>query len=223
MAAKGWIAQVPLSILDPMESLALQGKPRLARAERKTAETELALGINLDGRGIYELDTEIPFFEHMLSHIAKHGQIDLDLRLRGDLQIDCHHSVEDTGILFGGLLAQALGDKRGISRYGHFTLTMDEVLTTVAVDLGGRYNFTHTTPDRMREGKFGIYDAELSLEFLEKFAMNARMNLHVLVHYGSNRHHIHESVFKALGRALRMALAREPGSVDIPSTKGLLE
>ncbi len=197
-------------------------KGRVARAERKTSETEIALAINLDGSGRYEFDTEIPFFEHMLSHIARHGHIDMDLRLRGDLGIDCHHSVEDAGILFGGLLHQALGDKRGISRYGHFTLTMDEVLTTVAVDLGGRYNFTHTTPARIREGKFGIYDAELTLEFLEKFAMNARMNLHVLVHYGENRHHLHESVFKALGRALRMALSRE-GHSEIPSTKGVLE
>ncbi|MBI3395468.1 MAG: imidazoleglycerol-phosphate dehydratase, partial [Spirochaetia bacterium] len=118
----------------------------------------------------------------------------------------------------------ALGDKKGIRRYGHFTLTMDEVLTTVAVDLGGRYNFTYKGPDAIKQGKFGIYDAELSLEFLQKFAMNAKMNLHVLIHHGDNRHHLHESVFKALGRALRMAIELDPRAGNsIPSTKGVLE
>lgn len=206
-----------------MELTSATRAPRTARSARKTSETDIALAINLDGSGRYDLDAEIPFFEHMLGHIAKHGCIDMDLRLRGDIGIDCHHSVEDTAILFGGLLHQALGDKSGISRYGHFTLTMDEVLTTVAVDLGGRYNFTYTGPDKVTAGKFGIYDAELTLEFLEKFAMNARMNLHVLVHYGKNRHHIHESIFKGLGRALRMALTHDARVSGIPSTKGVLE
>lgn len=197
---------------------------RSAQAARKTSETEIDLRIDLDGSGVGRFDTSIPFFDHMLDHVCRHGLIDLDLKLKGDLGIDCHHSVEDTAIVFGGLLHQALGDKKGIRRYGHFTLTMDEVLTTVAVDLGGRYNFTYKGTDLVKEGKFGIYDAELSLEFLQKFAMNAKMNLHVLVHYGDNRHHIHESIFKAFGRALRMALEKdERAGGRIPSTKGMLE
>lgn len=199
-------------------------EPRTAEYARKTSETDIRMSINLDGTGRYELDTQIPFFDHMLSHISKHGLIDLDLLLRGDLEIDGHHSVEDTAIVFGTLLRQAVGNKAGINRYGHFTLTMDEVLTTVAVDLGGRFNFTYKGPESINVGKFNVYDAELSLEFLQKFAMNAAMNLHVNVHYGENRHHIHESVFKALGRALRMAVEYDPRNRDgIASTKGVLE
>jgi imidazoleglycerol-phosphate dehydratase len=189
---------------------------------RKTTETDIKLSLNLQGKGEYTFDTQIPFFEHMLSHISKHGKIDMNLFLRGDIEIDCHHSVEDTAILMGGMIHKQLGDKKGINRYGHFTITMDEVLTTVAVDLGGRYYFKYTGPEL--QGKFGIYDAELSLEFLQKLALNAKMNLHVVVHYGENRHHIHESIFKGLGRALRMAIAldlSDPNS--IPSTKGVLE
>jgi imidazoleglycerol-phosphate dehydratase len=130
--------------------------------------------------------------------------------------------VEDTAILMGGMLHKQLGDKKGINRYGHFTITMDEVLTTVAVDLGGRFYFKYTGPEL--SGKFGIYDAELSLEFMQKFALNAKMNLHVIVHYGENRHHIHESIFKGLGRALRMAVSFDESNRDsIPSTKGMLE
>ena len=199
------------------------GRPRRAGAGRKTNETEISMDINLDGRGECKLDTQVPFFEHMLSHIAKHGLVDLELRLLGDIDIDAHHSVEDAGILFGALLNEALGDKAGIQRYGHCTLPMDEVLASVSVDLGGRFHFAYRGPDSIREGKFGNYDAELTLEFLEKFAMNAKMNLHVQVHYGENRHHIHEAIFKALGRALRMATAiDERRGAEVPSTKGVL-
>lgn len=197
---------------------------RAAEKKRETSETNISMRIDLDGTGKATLNTEIPFFDHMLSHIAKQSLIDIDLLLRGDIGIDCHHSVEDTAIVFGGLLHEALGDKKGIHRYGHFTLTMDEVLCTVALDLSGRFNFTYKGPESIKDGKFGIYDAELSLEFLQKFAMNARMNLHVLVHYGDNRHHIHEAVFKALGHALRMGISmddRRQG--QIASTKGVLE
>lgn len=179
------------------------------------------MDLNLDGSGQWDLNTGIPFFDHMLSHIIKHSRIDCRLQLEGDLGIDCHHSVEDTAIVMGQLIHQALGDKAGLERYGHSVLPMDETLTTVAVDMGGRFAFHYQGPSTIKEGKFGIYDAELSLEFLQKLAMNARMNLHVVVHYGDNRHHIHESVFKALGRSFRMAFQRN-GS-DIPSTKGLLE
>lgn len=199
-------------------------KNRTARGERKTSETEIRLSIDLDGSGATRFDTEIPFFEHMLSHVARHGLIDIDLFLRGDLPIDAHHSVEDTAILFGVLLHEALGEKRGIRRYGHCTLPMDETLTTVAVDLGGRYHFQYSGPDTLRHGKFGVYDAELSLEFLAKLAMSTKMNLHVVVHHGENRHHLHESIFKALGRALRMAVEPDERSRGvIPSTKGVLE
>jgi len=190
--------------------------------ERKTSETDIKLSMNIRGKGNYNFDTEIPFFDHMLSHIAKHGQMDMDLWLRGDIGIDCHHSVEDTAIVLGSTLHKQLGDKAGITRYGHFTITMDEVLTTVAVDLGGRYFFKYTGPKL--DGKFGIYDAELSLEFMQKFALNAKMNLHIFVHYGENRHHIHESIFKGFGRALRMAVQLDQNTLGtIPSTKGMLE
>lgn len=199
-------------------------RPRRAAYSRRTSETDISMSIDLDGSGVYELHTDLPFFDHMLSHVSKHGLIDINLNLRGDLEIDGHHSVEDTAIVFGTLLREALGDKAGITRYGHFTLTMDEVLTTVAVDLGGRFNFTYKGPESIKDGKFGVYDAELSLEFLQKFAMNAAMNLHVVVHHGDNRHHIHESVFKALGRALRMAAERDVRlGGAIYSTKGVLE
>lgn len=194
---------------------------RIAETERKTNETYIKLKINLDGTGNYQFDTEIPFFEHMLSHISKHSGIDIDLFLRGDLGIDCHHSVEDVGIVFGKLLYEALGDKKNIFRYGFFTLPMDETLTTVAIDLSGRFCFRYKGPKLSKMGKFGIYDSELTLEFLEKFAMHSKMNLHIVVHYGKNRHHIHESIFKALGKSLRMAIHKD--TLGIPSTKGMLE
>lgn len=190
--------------------------------ERNTSETKIKLSLEPYGSGKYNFDTQIPFFEHMLSHISMQARMDIDLWLRGDIGIDCHHSVEDTAILFGTTLHKKLGDKRGIRRYGHFTITMDEVLTTVAVDFGGRFFFKYTGPKLV--GKFDIYDSELTLEFLQKFALNSKMNLHVLVHYGENRHHIHESIFKALGKAMRMALEKDISLGDgIASTKGVIE
>ena len=199
-------------------------KERTAQAARSTKETDVRMEINLDGSGKYDFDTPIPFFEHMLSHICKQGMINMNLKLRGDIGIDCHHSVEDTAIVLGKLLAQALGNKAGIRRYGHFTLPMDEVLTAVSVDLSGRFAFVYRGSEELNRGKFGIYDAELSLEFLQKLAMNAGMNLHVHLHYGSNRHHMHESIFKGLGHALRMAVERDPRRGEsIPSTKGMLD
>jgi len=189
---------------------------------RKTNETDIKLSLNLYGTGQYDLNTQIPFFEHMLSHLFKHSLMDANLFLRGDIEIDCHHSVEDVGILLGSIMHEKLGDKKGINRYGHFTLTMDEVLTTVAVDFGGRFYFKYTGPQL--DGKFGIFDSELTLEFLQKLALNAKMNLHVLVHYGENKHHIHESIFKCLGKAIRMAISHDVKMEGvIPSTKGVLE
>ena len=198
---------------------------RVAQMSRSTQETKIEMQIDLDGEGKCKFDTPIPFFEHMLSHIAKQGMVDMHLQLEGDIGIDCHHSVEDTAIVLGKLLYQALGDKFGISRYGHFTLPMDETLVTVALDFSGRPSFIYRGSNTIKKGKFGIYDAELSLEFLQKLAIHSAMNLHVHVHYGDNRHHIHEAVFKALGRSLYMAVNRNDPrrSKSIPSTKGMLE
>ncbi len=179
--------------------------------------------LNLEGEGKLSGENPIPFFEHMLSHIAKYSMCDINLQLKGDIEIDCHHSVEDTAIVLGQALTKALGDKKGIFRYGHFTLPMDEVLTTVAIDLSGRPYFKYSGPDLISMGKFGIYDSELTLEFMHKLSIHAAMNLHIQVHYGQNRHHIHESIFKGLGHALRMAVAvDEARGGEIPSTKGSL-
>ncbi len=194
---------------------------RRAEGERSTDETKIRMALNLDGEGSSLFDMEIAFFEHMLSHLVKHSLFDLQVWLRGDLSIDAHHSVEDSGILLGRLLKESLGDKRGIYRYGHFTLPMDDTLTTVAIDLSGRSNFTYKGLPKIYEGHFGNYAAELTVEFLEKLAMHAAMNLHVQLHYGENRHHIHESIFKALGRSLRMAVSYDAALGDrIASTKG---
>jgi len=201
----------------------MEPKSRTVTKARKTLETEIEMALTLYGSGEARLRTGIAFFEHMLSHLVKQSQIDLELHLKGDLEIDCHHSVEDAAIVLGGLFHDALGDKGQINRYGHFTLPMDEVLVTVAVDFGGRFNFTYTGPETIQDGKFEIYDAELTLEFLETFAENAKMNLHVLLHYGQNRHHIHEAVFKALGRAIYMAIGKDPRRTGIASTKGVIE
>ena len=200
----------------------IKEKMRKASRERETRETRIKLEIDLDGAGRRELEIDIPFFEHMLDHLSLHSRIDLFLKLKGDIEIDCHHSVEDTAIVLGQALREALGDKKGIARYGHFTLPMDETLTTVSLDLGGRSYFSYQGPEIIKEGRFGIYDGELTLEFLQKFAVNAGMNLHVLIHYGDNRHHLHESIFKALGRSLRQALQISDDQ-DISSTKGALE
>ena len=192
---------------------------RTAEKIRKTSETEIAIRLNLDGTGIYKFDTRIPFFEHMLSHLSLQSGMDLDLGVRGDLEIDCHHSVEDAAIVLGQSIQQALGEKRGIRRYGHFTLPMDETLTTAAVDFGGRPYYQYTGP--ALAGKIGIYDLELTDEFLQKLSIHTMMNLHVIVHYGKNVHHIHESIFKALGRAMGMAWEITGGPQGkIASTKG---
>lgn len=196
---------------------------RTAQIERKTHETEIGLSLNLDGNARMTGVNPIPFFEHMLGHIVKYSMFDLELHLKGDIGIDCHHSVEDTAIVFGQALGQALGNKAGIFRYGSFKLPMDETLTTVTIDLSGRPYFVYRGEALKPMGKFGIYDSELTLEFLHKLSIHAAMNLHVEVHYGENRHHIHESIFKALGFALRQAVAIDARRAqEIPSTKGSL-
>lgn len=193
---------------------------RRAEVARKTRETDIRLGLDLDGSGRAEVSTGVGFLDHMLELFAKHALIDLSAHCRGDVQVDDHHSTEDVGIALGQALDRALGDKAGIVRYGHCVLPMDEALVTCAVDLGGRPFFAWTAP--MPSPKIGTFDSELVAEFWRAVATNARMNLHVLLHYGSNTHHVSEAIFKGLARALRAAAGRDPRSQAVPSTKGVL-
>lgn len=194
---------------------------RTAKESRKTAETEIEVEIDLDGTGVYDNRTGVGFFDHMLDQLARHALIDMKVRATGDLHIDDHHTVEDVGILLGKALAKAMGDKRGIRRYGHSYLPMDECLTRAALDLSGRpflvWKVDFTAP------KIGTFDTELVREFFTAFAMNALMTLHVECLYGVNSHHIAETCFKAVARALRDALETDPRKAEaVPSTKGVL-
>ncbi len=193
---------------------------RTATIERKTRETDIKLSVSLDGSGKSELSTGVGFLDHMLELLAKHSQIDLSVKAVGDLQVDQHHTVEDIGICLGQAVRQAAGDKHGIRRYGSMTLPMDEVLVTSAIDLGGRYWFEYNAP--ISQPKIGDFDSELVEHFWQSFAANAMANLHVLMHYGRNSHHIAEGVFKSTARALREALEIDPRGVGVPSTKGTL-
>ncbi|WP_430454536.1 imidazoleglycerol-phosphate dehydratase HisB [Rhodopirellula europaea] len=188
--------------------------------ERKTGETDIKLSINLDGSGAGKRNSGIGFLDHMLDLLAKHALIDLTAEAKGDLHVDDHHTAEDIGIALGTAVDQALGDRAGVRRYGHFTLPMDECLVTSAVDMGGRYAFEYNAP--IAASKIGTFDSELVEHFWQSFAVNAKCNLHVLLHYGSNAHHISECVFKATARAIRMAVESDPRSDAIPSTKGVL-
>jgi imidazoleglycerol-phosphate dehydratase len=193
---------------------------RQATIERKTKETEIALTLDLDGRGRVEADTGVGFFDHMLDHLGRHGLFDLTIRAKGDLHVDAHHTVEDVAICLGQALDQAVGDKAGICRYGHFTAPMEETLAQVAVDLSGRPAMVYRV--EYPGEKIGEFDVELVEEFLRAFVNNAKMNLHITVPYGTNNHHIAEAIFKALGKALCMAVAPDPRRKGIPSTKGTL-
>ena len=193
---------------------------RTARIERKTAETQIKLELELDGTGQSKIDSGVGFFDHMLTLLARHGALDLSLRASGDLQVDQHHTVEDTGICLGQAMREALGDKAGIRRYGHFTLPMEETLVTAAVDLGGRPYFVYQA--EIPSQKIGEFDSELVFDFWQAFSANAQCNLHILLHYGRNSHHIAEGIFKATARALRMAAEQDPRIRDVPSTKGSL-
>jgi imidazoleglycerol-phosphate dehydratase len=193
---------------------------RAARIDRKTNETQIGLSLTLDGSGAGKRASGIGFLDHMLDLLAKHAVIDLDISAQGDLHVDQHHTAEDIGITLGLALDRALGDRAGIRRYGHFTLPMDECLVTAAVDLGGRYAFEYRAP--IASPKIGDFDSELIEHFWQSFAANARCNLHVLLHYGRNGHHIAEAVFKAAARALRTAVEPDPRQPGIPSTKGTL-
>ncbi len=193
---------------------------RTARIERKTRETQIMLEVNLDGSGRYEIETGQGFFDHMLSHVARHGLLDLNLKASGDLHVDAHHTVEDVAICLGQAIDKALGDKKGITRFGAASVPMEDSLAHVAIDLCGRAFCVYNA--EYRADKIGDFDVELVGEFLRSLANNARMNLHVNVAYGSNNHHIAEAIFKALGRALAQAVAPDPRCEDIPSTKGVI-
>jgi len=193
---------------------------RIASINRKTAETQIDLKINLDGTGISNIDTGIGFFDHMLTLLSKHSLIDLDIRAVGDLHVDAHHTVEDVGICFGMALKQALADKAGIRRYGSMILPMDETLVTVAVDLGGRpfCVWQAELPYEM----LGAFNAPLAEEFWRSVSSAGLLNLHVILNYGRNSHHMVEAIFKGTARALRHAIEVDPRNPGIPSTKGVL-
>ena len=193
---------------------------RTAKIERKTAETRIEMELSLDGSGRCQTDTGVGFFDHMLTLLAKHAAIDLSIRAEGDLEVDQHHTVEDVGICFGSAFREALGDKSGIRRYGHFTLPMDETLVTSAIDLGGRAHFLFNA--KFPTSKIGQFDSQLVAEFWQAFAANALCNLHVNLHYGRNGHHIAEAIFKATARSIRMAVGSDPDIRGVPSTKGTL-
>jgi imidazoleglycerol-phosphate dehydratase len=193
---------------------------RTAQLVRQTKESKVELAINLDGRGQATVSTGVGFFDHMLDLLSRHSLIDLDLTADGDLQVDGHHTVEDVGIVFGQALDKALGDKRGISRYGWAIVPMDESLAQVAIDLSGRAALVYKVT--FGAAFIGDFQTELVEEFLRALSSNARMNLHVTVPYGTNNHHIAESIFKATAKALRQAVSRDPRIDDVPSTKGSL-
>ncbi len=191
---------------------------RTAKIQRKTKETDVKLELNLDGVGKYEIDTGIGFLDHMLTHLSKHGKIDLVVKAKGDLNVDAHHTVEDIAICLGQALLRALGDKKGIARYGHTSVPMEETLADVSVDLSGRPNCVYNVS--YRTDKIGDFDVECLEEMLRSFSNNGKFNLHINVPYGTNSHHIAEAIFKALGQAL--AAAVKIVGTDVPSTKGIL-
>jgi imidazoleglycerol-phosphate dehydratase len=194
---------------------------RVADVQRNTAETQISVRINLDGSGASQLSTGIGFFDHMLDQIARHGLIDLDIQAQGDLHIDGHHTVEDVGITLGQAFAKAVGDKKGIRRYGHAYVPLDEALSRVVVDFSGRPGLHMRVP--FKSGMVGGFDTQLAFEFFQGFVNHAGVTLHIDNLHGENAHHQAETVFKAFARALRMALERDARLGDaIPSTKGSL-
>jgi imidazoleglycerol-phosphate dehydratase len=191
---------------------------RTAQIHRQTKETDITCELNLDGVGKYQIDTGIGFLDHMLSHLGKHSKIDLVVKASGDLKVDAHHTVEDIGICLGECLTKALGDKKGIARYGHSSVPMEDALANVSVDLSGRPNCIYNV--EYRTDKIGDFDVECLQEFLRSFSNAGKFNLHINVPYGINSHHIAEAIFKALGQA--MAEAIKIVGTDVPSTKGRL-
>ena len=193
---------------------------RTADVRRDTKETQIRVRLNLDGSGTASLATGIGFFDHMLDQIARHGLIDLEIEAQGDLHIDGHHTVEDVGITFGMAVARAVGDKKGLRRYGHAYVPLDEALSRVVVDFSGRPGLTLNVP--WKAGMIGGFDVQLAHEFFQGFANHALVTLHVDTLRGENAHHQCETVFKAFARALRMAVERDPRAIGVPSTKGTL-
>ena len=197
---------------------------RHAQIVRKTGETDIAIKIAIDGSGASTVKTGIPFFDHMLTLFAKHALFDLDVRAKGDTEVDFHHTVEDVGIVLGQVVAKALGDKKGMVRYGNFHLPMDETLVRVALDFSGRPLLVWRLPRGMNLNrlKAGDFPAQLTVEFLRGFVQQAGLTLHVEVLYSDETHHLIEAVFKGLARALEQAVRRDPRVKGIPSTKGML-
>ena len=193
---------------------------RHAKINRKTSETEIELSLELDGKGEASADTGIGFFDHMLKSFAKHGLFDLNVRVSGDLHVDCHHTVEDTGIVLGAAIKKALGDKNSIRRYGSFLLPMDEALVMCAVDLSGRPYLVYDAS--FNAERVGYFDTETAKEFFYAVSYSAGMNLHIREMYGENAHHIIEAMFKAFARALDEAVSIDPRVGGLPSTKGAL-
>lgn len=193
---------------------------RSSSIERKTNETDIKLGFNVDGTGVSEIETDVPFLNHMLDLFTKHGQFDLNLNARGDVEIDDHHTVEDIGICLGQALRESLGDKKGIKRYASVFVPMDDALVQVAIDISNRPHLEYRA--EYPSAQVGSFSTELVHEFLWKFALEARINLHVIVMYGVNTHHMVEAIFKALGRALDEATCIDPRVKGVPSTKGVL-
>ena len=194
---------------------------RVGNIVRKTNETSVSVSVNLDGAGAARISTGVGFFDHMLDQLSRHSLMDMDIEVTGDLHIDDHHTVEDTGIAIGQAISKALGDRRGITRYASLDLAMDETMTKAAIDVSGRpflvWNVAFSAP------KIGTFDTELVREFFQALAQNAGITLHVLNHYGANNHHIAETCFKAVARTLRAAIEIDPRQANrVPSTKGML-
>ncbi len=206
--------------MNPARRVATPEIARQARIERSTKETQIVLQLNLDGTGLSKVETGIPFFAHMLEAWARHGLIDLNVEARGDLDVDLHHTVEDLGICLGKAFKEALGDKKGIVRYGASFLPMDEALLHAAVDISGRPYLVFNVP--VERTRISNFDLDLLKDFFRAFAFNAEITLHVTMHYGENLHHIAEAVFKAVGRALAEATRLDPRVAGVLSTKGSL-
>ncbi len=194
---------------------------RKAKIERKTKETDITVALVIEGTGRYSIDTSIPFLDHMLSLMSKHGLMDIRIRARGDIDIDLHHTVEDTGIVLGKALKQALGDMKGLARYGQASVPMDESLAAVSLDISGRPYLVYRV-EFPKKGRLKDFDPDLIEDFLQAFSSHAGITLHVGAPYGRNTHHIIEAIFKALGRALRQAVTIDPRVKGVPSTKGNL-
>ena len=193
---------------------------RTAKVERKTSEVDVVVDLEIDGSGKYDIDTGVPFFDHMLEQLSKHGYFDLNIKAKGDTEIDFHHTVEDVGIAIGQAFDKALGDRKSIARYGSSSVPFDETLSNSHIDLSGRPYFVFDV--NLSNSKVGDFDVELAKEFFQSITSNLKANIHIELKYGSNNHHIIESIFKSVGKSLDMATGLDLRSNSIPSTKGNL-